>query len=473
MPRLFRKPIMIWRPFLCSLVILSAFAGGLDAQSLRIATASVDGFDAASTDVVRWEGLASVLRGADADLVAIEGISQREQALHLVSLLKPVAYQLAAFGAYTNAGTLTILSKRQPFGARSAEWRATGQVELPGGFAFAGFRSGTNAFCFYVANLPGDGLAALNSSVDPQAGRKREIAAQYLAQHVQWMNSTLSNHLAAFCIIGDLVAETRPARLENAGRILQQAGFGAWLSPVPPTVDQETPFTALLARGAVLRSAPVIVPQSTFRQPVCVYEIHPGGKPGALASGEGVAKKSASWPGAAVLWIWSGVIAGVCALTFGIWWLVRRSTPSPAVFRSSDGSQLVLEVDEVPSVEEPFRAKPDPWQARALEAEQRVEETAAQLRTGQLQQWQSLVRDRFVGWLSAQRGKLLASHHTGAEQVLELEERLQKIQGHFEEQIHNRDQRITELEREIQAKETLIRKLLLARANPSNQSPAE
>jgi hypothetical protein len=463
---------MIWRSFLCSLALLSAFAGGLDAQSLRIVTASMDGFDAASTDAARWEGFASVLRGADADLVAIEGISQREQVVTLVSLLKPASYQLAAFGAYTNAGTLTILSKRQPFGARSAEWRATGQMELPGGFAFAGFRSGTNAFCLYVANLPGNG-AALNAAVDPQAPRRREIAAQYLAQHVQWMNSTLSNHLVAFCIIGDLVAETRPARLENAGRILQQAGFGAWLSPVPPAVELETPFSALLARGAVLRSAPAIIPQSTLRQPVCVYEIHPGGKPGALASGEAAVGKPASWPGAAVLWIWSGVIAGVCALTFVIWWLVRRSTPSPAVFRSSDSSQLVLEVDEVPSVEEALRAKPDSWQARALEAEQRVEETAAQLRTGLLQQWQSLVRDRFVGWLAAQRGKLLASHHTGAEQVLELEERLQKIQGHFEEQIQNRDQRITELEREIQAKETLIRKLLLARANPSNQSPGE
>lgn len=421
----------------------------------------------------RLEELAQVLRPVDADLIVVEGIPQRTQAAALATLLKPSSYQLAVFAAFTNAGSTAIFSKRQPFGARSAGWRATGQMELPGGFGFAGFRSGTNAFCFYVANLPGNG-AALNSAIDPQAARRREVAAQYLVQHVQWLSSTLSNHFTSFCVVGDLVMDAQQARLENAGRILQQAGFGAWLAPVTPAADVEVPFTALLARGATLRSSPAIVPQSAFRQAVCVYEINPGGKPGALASAEVSGKKtSASMPRAAVLWIWAGVIVGVCALTLGIWWVLRRSAPSPAVFRSSDGSQLVLEVDEVTPLEDTPRAETDEWQARAMDAEERAEETRAHVRAGLLQHMQSLVRDRFVAWLSTQRGKLVESHDAGTRQVIELEERLQQIQGHFEEQIQNRDQRITELEREIQAKETLIRKLLLARANPSNQSPAE
>ncbi len=449
----------------------------LHAQSLRILTAQVDGLDAAGAvePSARLAEIAEVLRPVDADLIVVEGVPQRSHAAKLATLLKPASYQLAVFAAFTNTSPTLILSKRQPFGARSAEWRATGQVELPGGFGFAGFRSGTNAFCFYVANFPGDGLASLNASADALPSRKRELAAQYLAHHVQWLSSTLSNHVTAFCILGDLVVEPQSGRLENAGRILQQAGFGAWLAPVTLETGAALPFTTLLARGASLRSAPAVIPQNVLKQPVCVYEINPGGKSGSFAAGGVAGKNVASrTPAAVVFWVWVGVIVGVCVLTVGIWWFVRRSTPSPAIFRSGGEGQLVLEVDEVSTPGgEAFREEAQRWQTRALEAEQRVEETTAQVRTGLLHHLQSLVRDRFVGWLSAQRGKLLASHHTGAEQVLELEERLQKIQGHFEEQIQSRDQRITELEREIQAKETLIRKLLLARANPSNQSAAE
>lgn len=113
------------------------------------------------------------------------------------------------------------------------------------------------------------------------------------------------------------------------------------------------------------------------------------------------------------------------------------------------------------------------WQARALDAEQRVEETTAHDRAGLLQRMHALFRDRLVTWLSAQRGKLLASHDSGVQQVLELEERLQHIQGNFQEQLRSRDQRITELEQEIQAKEKLIRKLLLARVNPSGETSRE
>lgn len=476
---------MIWRSFFCGIALLFAINCRLEAQPLRIAAVSVDGFDAASTDVARWERFAGVLRSADADLIAIEGIPQRAQAANLVSLLKPASYQLAVFGAFTNGngnvsgpGTFTILSRRQSFGARSAEWRATGQVELPGGFAFAGFRSGTNAFCFYLANLPGDGLGALHATTDPQAGRKRELAAQYLVHHVQWLGATLSNHLTSFCVVSDLVTEPRANRIENAGRILQQAGFGAWMTPATPESDEDVPFTALLARGASLRAAPVIVPQDLFRRPVCVYELNPGGASGVFTAGTSGSTVSSEVPTAAVLWIWAGVIVGVCALTGVVWWLVQRGSPSAVVFQSDSTSQLVLEVDEVSSStttsgEASLGAEAGRWRTRATDADPQAGETTAQIRAGFLQPLQSLVRDRLVAWLAAQRGRLVASHQEGTEQVLELEERLQRVQGHFEEQIQNRDQRITELEREVQAKEALIRKLLLARANPSNQSPAE
>ena len=475
-----------------SLALLCAFSSGAHAQPIRILTAQADGLDVTSGELPptdaqagRLAQIADALRPADADLVVIDGIPNRSHALKLAALFRPTIYQLAVFSTFPNTNanrpapvSTTILSKRQPFGARSAEWRATGQIELPGGFAFAGFRSGTNAFCFYAADLPGDGVSSLNAAGDPLASRKRELAAQYLAHHIQWLGSTLSNQFTAFCVIGDLVTDPKNGHLENAGRTLQQSGFGAWLAPTgsEPGSPTPSPYTALLARNASLQSAPTVLAQRTLRQPVCVYEISPGGRPGTIAAGSlgGKNQKSARAPGLMVLSIWVGIILSVCAVTVGIWWTLRRGNPGSSVFRPAESSQLILDVDEAPPgpVGEtgPLRVEAEMSQARALDAEQRVEETHADVRAGLLQRMPALLRDHLVAWLAAQRGKLLASHDSGVHQVLELEERLQRIQGGFQEQLRSRDQRITELEQEIQAKEKLIRKLLLARVNPSGEA---
>lgn len=477
---------MTLRAALCRLLVFCLLACELNAQLMRIATARVDGLeepgDSASP---RLEEIASALRLADADVVAIEGIPLRTQAASLASLLKPTAYQLAVYGAFTNGGasstslrTLAIYSKRQPFGARSAEWRATGQPPLSGGFAFAGFSAGTNAFCLYLADLPDDGLNAMDATADPQASRRRELAAQSLVQHVQWLNTTLSNYVTSFCVVGDFVTESRMNRLENAGRILQQAGFGAWLMPVPAQGGADLPFTALFGRGANLRATPVIVPQNAIKHPVCVFELNYGNLSRLTAAGAANPRSSARGPQALVIGIWAGVVVGVCGVTIFIWWLAHRSSPTPSVFRSESEDQLVLKVEDSEVTRsrdektEPLPSEAASWQARAIDAEQRVEETAAHVRAGLLQQLQTLVRDRFVAWLASQRGRLVASHQAGTEQVLVLDERLQRIQGHFEVQLRNRDQRIRELEQEIQDREARIRKLLLERANPPGQSPA-
>lgn len=481
------RHLVIWLSF--ALFCASSFAA--HAQPIRILTARADGLDAVSgelppsdTQARRLAQIADALRPADAELVVIDGIPNRSHALKIAALLKPATYQLAVYSTFPNTSTnratpasTTILSKRQPFGARSAEWRATGQIELPGGFAFAGFRSGTNAFCFYAADLPGDGASALNAAGDPLASRKRELAAQYLSHHIQWLGSTLSNQFTAFCVIGDVVTDPRTGRLENAGRALQQSGFGAWLAPsvTEPGSPMSSPYTALLARNVSLQSAPSILAQRTLRQPVCVYEINPGGKPGTFTAGSQASKtsKASRTPSVMVVSIWLGIILAVCAVTVGIWWGLRRSNPGPGIFRQTKSSQLVLDVDEVPGESDSLRVEAEMWQARALDAEQQVEETHAHVRAGLLRRMHALFRDHLVAWLSAQRGRLLASHDSGVQQVLELEERLQRIQGNFQEQLRGRDQRITELEQEIQAKEKLIRKLLLARVNPSGEASRE
>jgi hypothetical protein len=77
---------------------------------------------------------------------------------------------------------------------------------------------------------------------------------------------------------------------------------------------------------------------------------------------------------------------------------------------------------------------------------------------GKASQWPflHLLRERLVRWLAAERSQLLSSHHAGAEQVLELEERLTRIQNQFESRLRAREQRIGELEAELMAKEKRI-----------------
>ncbi len=82
-----------------------------------------------------------------------------------------------------------------------------------------------------------------------------------------------------------------------------------------------------------------------------------------------------------------------------------------------------------------------------------------------------LLRERMVRWLAAERSQLLSSHHAGAEQVLELEERLTRIQNQFETRLRAREQRVTELEAELIAKEKMMADLESALASKAPRKP--
>ena len=110
------------------------------------------------------------------------------------------------------------------------------------------------------------------------------------------------------------------------------------------------------------------------------------------------------------------------------------------------------------------------WQARALQAEERASQETAVVRSGLMPQLRRLMRERLITWLTSQRGQLLTSHEVGTQQMLELEERLQRIQGQFQESLQTREQRIAELEEEILAKERIIRDLLRAQVQVADDS---
>ena len=441
------------------------------APAVRIATSDTDGWEAgpgetslSDSDLRRLRQTAASLKQIEADILILHGIPDPQTARRLASLLKPASYSVALHTVFRANGTngpvigpsISILSRRQPSLARAMDWRATGQIDLPGGFAFASFTSATNTLCIYAVHLPDE--TALESSAAP-AVRKRELAAQYLAHHANWLVATLTNQPPSFFVAGDFVVTS--ATTENAVRILQRAGFkdagtSSSAKPRPSSGPGADPtFATLLVRNADFRPAPrAPTGQSASLAPV-VYDLTPRLTPPPTTPV--AAQRIASTTPGVNPWPWFvGGAALVSVVVLGI--LIsrlRRRTKSLAV------TFQPARAKESAAVESTGAAH---WQSRAARAEQRAEQAQTVIRAGLLPRLTELMRERLIAWLSAQRSGLIASHQAGTEQMVELEERLQRLQGHFHGQLQTRDERIASLEQEIAAKERLIEELLRAQA---------
>lgn len=492
----------------------------LRAQLVRVATWEVEGFEATApdqpvseVDIKRLRQIAFNLKPLEAEVIAIHGLPDRQFAKRLTGFLKPATYHVAhhsvfkkGFGsnAVVVGSPITILSKKQPFMARSMEWKATGQIDYPAGFAFAGFPSVTNSLCVYVAHLPGD-AANSQAGTDPQIlARKRELAAQYLAHHANWLGNTLTNQAASFLILGDFLSDPRAARSEGAVRVLQQAGFKSATPNLSrgkrplasvEAADPEPMLTALLARNADFVANPQVLSRKTFAQPMVAYDVNVAASASTpvvvastpqVQSGPVAARVVALDEG--IIWLWVGGIGALSMTILFAVWMVRRAAVSSGTFGRRSNDAVVLDLGGFAGASSRYsQSEPVPesfsgsttdgaigqatlWRARALQAELRANQARAIVRSGVMPQLGRLMRERLIAWLSSQRGQLLASHEAGTQQVFELEERLQKIQTQFQDRMQTREQRIAELEQEILAKEKIIRDLLRAQVRLASQA---
>jgi len=85
------------------------------------------------------------------------------------------------------------------------------------------------------------------------------------------------------------------------------------------------------------------------------------------------------------------------------------------------------------------------------------QEHADPVRAGLMAHLRRLMREKLFTWLSHQRSQLIDSHETGTRQVLGLEERLEKIKVQFQDRLISQEERIAEMDKELQAKDRLIR----------------
>jgi hypothetical protein len=284
--------------------------------------------------------------------------------------------------------------------------------------------------------------------------------------------------------------------------VLQQAGFkGAFPAAAPkssnasPTEEDFARLTGVLARNVEFSSTPQVLPKKSFARSIIAYNFAPAfpntnSAPAptpvvaAVPSGPVPAKVVELDP--QIVWLWVGGIGALSLTVLFAVWRLRSGSLRAAVFHPGPNA-VVLDVSAFSppattefgepgqesfsgSTADSAHAQAALWQARALEAEERVEQAAVAARNGLVPHVSRLLKQRLFSWLASQRSQLLTSHELGTQQVLELEERLVKIQSTFQERLRGREDRIAELEREILAKEKLIRDLLRAQVRNANES---
>jgi hypothetical protein len=97
------------------------------------------------------------------------------------------------------------------------------------------------------------------------------------------------------------------------------------------------------------------------------------------------------------------------------------------------------------------------------------QEHADPVRASLLSHLRHLMRDKLFAWLSQQRSHLIDSHETGTKQVLGLEERLERIKVQFQDRLISQEERIAELDQQLQAKDRFIRDAMQPRAREEDR----
>ena len=493
------------------------------AQPLRVVTWRVDDFPEPPTngpaldpDVKRLRQVAAALKPIEADVILLHGLPDRNSAKRLTSFLKPGVYHVVNHYAFRRGGAnsplagapLTILAKKQPLSSRQLEWRSSGQIEAAGGFVWATFPHGTNTVCLYTAHLPlpPAGVNALTNTLTEeqvqQHLRNREHSAQYLIHHSSWLGGTVTNAIASVLFAGDFIADPMLATGDATLRVLEQAAFHTAISsnkrPAKPQTAAPPATITLFARNADFAGTPLAGNYNkafaftpvTWDLVVRAPEVKPPEpKPAAVlvaAFTPSISTASAtrrSWDPSHYIWLAVGVIftALICVVAFQ-WLAWRRWTPAfapakhPGLALSTDpqtsrpeslaAPRSALGALTAPAIEPavlPAAAWPEREETHEAKDTRETTATRPEIKPHLL----GLLREKVVVWLSSQRTELLHSQENGTAQVIELEERLEKIQGQFQDRLLAREQRISELETEVVAKDRMIHDLIRARSQPS------
>jgi hypothetical protein len=407
----------------------------------------------------------------------------------LPGMLKPASFTLAQFNQFRGtsnaliARSVAVFTRKAPPAARALEWKSTGQIDSPGGFTFATIPAGSNALCLYVAQFVDHAGARTNTRLAQLNAQKRETAAQYLLHHTRWLEGAVTNQLPVVLVLGNLGEGPALWPGDRSAALLGQAGFRA--NPLAPASEPAAnPFPQLFARNAEFTAGPQHAAPRGFGTGPVLYELAvkppPPPAPPVVASAatNGTASNAAAATGAKsipvderFLWLAAPVAGAVIIFLLVLlpWrWMAWRRERRALVPARSATNAVVVDFASQQDEQEALAAGRVPAGQLGAGADP-SRQNAAAVREGLMPHLLRLMREKILQKLSSQRAHLIDSHVAGTMQVLELEERLEKIQSQFQARLTAREQRLAELEKELVAKDNFIRELLKAQAK-SGQS---
>jgi len=147
-------------------------------------------------------------------------------------------------------------------------------------------------------------------------------------------------------------------------------------------------------------------------------------------------------------WLLIGLVAAGGVLGLVLLSLLFRRRPAPAALQPVLNETKAVPLLGATAPESVTATATDSWQARALAAEQKVEEAHAAIRAGVMAQ----LKEKLVSNLASQREEMLETQQSAADELAELERRLNELHAPLQERLRVYETRIAELEKALAAK---------------------
>ncbi|HXG48953.1 MAG TPA: hypothetical protein VNO52_15120, partial [Methylomirabilota bacterium] len=178
----------------------------------------------AEAERAQWRQVAEAARKLDPDVLIVAGLRHRGAAAALAGALRPGLWQVAVcstFPASADAPVrqVAILARHPAVAAWTEAWRGAAPADLPGGFAFAAFRHGSETVGVFALEWEPWGasrLSAFNTSA-------HEMAARYVLHHADWVTDRITNGPAGLLVTGWQAGRMNPDH--PLARTLASGGF--------------------------------------------------------------------------------------------------------------------------------------------------------------------------------------------------------------------------------------------------------
>lgn len=468
------------------------FAETLRLTSWNLGSSSTAGSPNRTNDA---KATALAIRTASPDVVLLQGVSGWQECFQLAEMFKPEDFKVVICSSFpeltgekTPVQQVAILSRHKAYFSWAEQWKNDSSPHPAGGFAFAAIQIGNSRVGFFTAIFD-DGV--------PPEGSVHELLAQREVVR-RWE----MNQVRAFVTAGTFEREN-PLTSKAAGAIpnlLENAGFVDALELLPAAQRAARSSSSLLFIEPAVFPSPrlELLSGKSPSAATCDLEIDPAKASIAWTSRARQAEQisrsqaanldSSAFRQLPLRLRWAA--AGAIVFVFGMAAFARsrnRKVAPQAPLLIADHSQERLSLGSAVTVvlagrsatgsasdshgspsqpiihiESPSNTQTQTvyWQERALKAEQKAEGIQEVIKQGMLPHLRRWLKQKLARKLIADRAELLQTQQDATRKLVNVDERLSRIEQQIQQQNRAYEQRIEELTCELVAAKEENRELI-------------